>query len=688
MSMELKFLRSMWSSFNQPLGGHYKVINKLGAGGFGHTFLAKDLHLPGQPLCVVKQLKPQAKSAKELQLARRLFDNEAKVLYQLGVHPQIPRLLAHFEDNGEFYLAQELIQGQDLADEIAETSAWADARVVAFLGDVLTTLNFVHHHRVIHRDLKPSNLIRRQRDQRIVLIDFGAVKQASTQLIASETGVSHTISIGTQGYMPNEQIAGMPQFSSDIYAVGMMGIQMLTGRHPRTLTPDPRTGEVNWQCYAPHANDELIAVLTRMVRYDFRSRYATAAEALAAVKALPAELVAEIPPSLTASVSPSLDSRLSGPIHPNSAPTESLSAEATVSPPIAQDMPPIVLPSSRSEAVETEKVETEKVAPQIVQPSTVATTQSNSTIPVFGKPARLQNQPSSQTSSNRASSVKTELVTRFRATGLSLPKLGVSVAIAAVGMVGLGLLVSHFPRPVATESAASHQSPSHQSPSQQSAVTSAGVPVAPADAQPDDTSGAAKPSPPPVPQVVSVNEPLQQANQLREAGQYSEAIALYDTILGTAPDTTDAYVGKCYSLNQLQHYPEAIATCDQALSLAPDNPQALWSKGYGMEQQEDYGTALQLYNKAIAQDPTFAEAWNNKGTVLLFQGRHQDAVAAFDEAIALNPNLAEAWNNRGAALWSLLQFQQALTSVNRALEIQPDYQDAATLRQEMQRRLN
>jgi serine/threonine protein kinase len=285
-----------FQSESRPLGGRYRLVQPLGAGGFGQTFSAHDLHLPGHPLCVVKQLKPQVTTAEELQVARRLFDTEAQVLYKLGSHPQIPGLLAHFEEDQEFYLAQEFIQGHSLGDELEGVPPWSEAQVVTFLGDLLGVLAFVHHHGVIHRDIKPSNLIRRQSDRRIVLIDFGAVKQVSAQATQLRSGLSHTISIGTQGYMPSEQVAGRPQFSSDVYAVGMLGIQALTGYFPSQLHPDPHSGELDWQPHAPQTDPALVAVLDAMVCYDFRTRYSTATEALAALRALPPRLSRHIPP--------------------------------------------------------------------------------------------------------------------------------------------------------------------------------------------------------------------------------------------------------------------------------------------------------------------------------------------------------------------------------------------------------
>ncbi|MBD0343763.1 MAG: serine/threonine protein kinase, partial [Coleofasciculus sp. Co-bin14] len=282
---------------DKPLGGRYKVISQLAAGGFGQTFLAHDLHLPGQPRCVVKQLKPQVSDAESLQTARRLFDTEAQALYHLGNHDQIPRLLAHFEDNQEFYLAQELIEGEPLTAELVTNQPWSEPQVISLLQDILNVLAFVHQQHVIHRDIKPSNLIRRRQDSRVVLIDFGAVKQVSTQIANPKTGRTNmTISIGTHGYMPKEQLGGNPRFSSDVYAVGMVGIQALTGTHPRFLPEDAQTGEVMWHERAQQVSPELVAILDKMVRYDFRARYVTAADALQALRSLPEELLESVPP--------------------------------------------------------------------------------------------------------------------------------------------------------------------------------------------------------------------------------------------------------------------------------------------------------------------------------------------------------------------------------------------------------
>ena len=112
----------------------------------------------------LKQLKPEITNDNTLQMARRCFNTEAEVLYQLGIHEQIPRLLAHFEEGKEFYLAQEFIEGKSLTEELTEGKVWSEDYVINLLKEILCILSFVHQQQVIHRDIKPSNLIRRQKD--------------------------------------------------------------------------------------------------------------------------------------------------------------------------------------------------------------------------------------------------------------------------------------------------------------------------------------------------------------------------------------------------------------------------------------------------------------------------------------------------------------------------------------------
>ncbi|MBF2097361.1 MAG: protein kinase [Gloeomargaritaceae cyanobacterium C42_A2020_066] len=269
------------------LGGRYTLERQLGQGGFGQTFLARDEHLPDKPLRVVKSLRPKSSDPYVLTIARRLFDAEARTLYLLGTHDRIPQLHAHFEEGGEFFLVQDYVAGRDLSRELIRGQRWTPSQVVSLLRDVLEILDFVHHHQVIHRDIKPANLIRRDQDGRIVLIDFGAVKQITTQINPADAASAFTVAIGTPGYAPGEQAQGKPRTNSDLYALGMVAIEALTGIAPQDLDTDPASGEPLWQVKAPQVPGELGAILNRMVALHPGQRYQQAAEVLADLDRLP-----------------------------------------------------------------------------------------------------------------------------------------------------------------------------------------------------------------------------------------------------------------------------------------------------------------------------------------------------------------------------------------------------------------
>jgi len=292
------------------LDNRYKLIKVLGKGGFGRTYLARDQRRPGSPLCVVKQLKPANNDPEFLREARRLFHAEAETLERLGNHDQIPQLLAYFEQDNEFFLVQEFIEGTPLSKELEESMPSDDEEITAaditaaleskrtgrrlserevikILKDILSVLEFVHSENVIHRDIKPDNLIRRHKDNKYVLIDFGAVRAMTDENAKIETvdGQSRfTVTIGTPGYMSSEQCAGRPNYTSDIYAAGMVAIKALTGIDPQDLPTDPETGELIWRDKAKVSNG-LAMVLTRMVRYRFSDRYQSVKEVQQALNA-------------------------------------------------------------------------------------------------------------------------------------------------------------------------------------------------------------------------------------------------------------------------------------------------------------------------------------------------------------------------------------------------------------------
>ena len=280
------------------LAGRYEVKEILGGGGFAITYLARDTMQPSKPLCVVKQLRPNQTGSRVIDF----FNQEATILEKLGKHSQIPQLLAHFQEDDNLYIVQEFIEGHDLSQEISPGKQLSEAYVNKLLQEVLEVLSFVHQNGVIHRDIKPQNLMRRQEDGKIFLIDFGAVKELGTLKVDTQGEIKSSVVIGTPGYMPNEQSLGKPCLASDVYAVGMIAIQALTGLQPFELEENPQNGEVIWLDKA-QVSEHLAKVITKMVHRHHSLRYSCATDALQVLATVgepttiaPTELNPPIPP--------------------------------------------------------------------------------------------------------------------------------------------------------------------------------------------------------------------------------------------------------------------------------------------------------------------------------------------------------------------------------------------------------
>ena len=275
------------------LNGRYKIIQVLSTGDFGHTYVAEDSWLSGTPQCVVKFFKPQGHHPKRGEICKRRFTSDAEALRKLGTHEQLPQFLDAFEDEQGFYLVRELIVGESLSAELPfnlyDNKRWSEIQCLELLEDVLGILEFVHSQGIIHGDIKPSNLIRRLSDGKLVLIDFGVAhpihpSQVKPRAVPIQPAIT-PVAIPPLGYIPAEQFSGQLCPSSDLYALGMIAIQALTGLDPLQLPINTSSGQISWQREAA-VSDALASILNGMVRYDFRYRYQSASDVQTVLKSL------------------------------------------------------------------------------------------------------------------------------------------------------------------------------------------------------------------------------------------------------------------------------------------------------------------------------------------------------------------------------------------------------------------
>jgi WD40 repeat protein len=291
------------------LRGRYRVLEPLGQGGFGKTFLAVDEDRLGTR-CVIKQFSPQLKGTKALEKAVSLFEQEAVRLRDLGEHPHIPALLAYFEHEQHLYLVQQFIEGATLAQELHQQGPFSDQRIREVLVRLLPILKFVHDRNVIHRDITPSNIIRRKIDGRLVLIDFGVAK-----LFNEHSSAQAGTKIGTEGYAPVEQLRnGRAYPASDLYSLGATCLCLLTQVRPEELY-DPLSGRWMWREHLAHRGAALSEgigrILDKMLKELVNDRYQSADEAMHDLRlalstpAMASPVSASIPPPLTLTQPPS-----------------------------------------------------------------------------------------------------------------------------------------------------------------------------------------------------------------------------------------------------------------------------------------------------------------------------------------------------------------------------------------------
>ncbi|MDJ0676604.1 MAG: serine/threonine-protein kinase [Calothrix sp. MO_167.B42] len=259
-----------------PLKG-YTIVKELGEGGFGTTYLVTSAGSKND-FYALKHFNFPNQEPKKYATAQRLFQREVAILKTLNGHSQIPDFIDYWEEKQEYYLVQEFVPGELLWEEL-EHGQKSETYVVELLTEILQILRVVHSKKIIHRDINPNNIIRRSCDRKLVLIDFGAgaIQKVVTTTTSTQVQTPPT-RIYTPGYAPIEQTQGKPQFNSDIYALGITAIQMLTGIEPQDLQVD-NNGEVIW-CHLAQVSDRLIDILCKMTRYDYRHRYQCVDEVL------------------------------------------------------------------------------------------------------------------------------------------------------------------------------------------------------------------------------------------------------------------------------------------------------------------------------------------------------------------------------------------------------------------------
>jgi len=249
----------------------YKIIKKIGEGGMGTVYLAKDIMLERE--VAIKVLNPLL--TKDSQFTDR-FRHEAKVQASL-IHPNIVTLYNYFREGDNYCMVMEYVEGATLKQLITNTGPLPEQKVVWVLNQILEAVGFAHKKGIIHRDIKPSNILLIG-DNTVKILDFGIAK------ILQDKGLTKTgTKMGTIYYMSPEQVKAVKDIDhrTDIYSIGVTLYEMLSGRIPFNVDTDSDfeimneivIGEIkDPREYYPHISDWLVKVLFASVHKDRTKR--------------------------------------------------------------------------------------------------------------------------------------------------------------------------------------------------------------------------------------------------------------------------------------------------------------------------------------------------------------------------------------------------------------------------------
>jgi tetratricopeptide (TPR) repeat protein len=463
---------------------------------------------------------------------------------------------------------------------------WGDRQVIDFLRDTLTTLDFVHQNQVIHRDIKPNNLIRRKLDGKIVLIDFGAVKDIRA-LVADASGNStFTVAIGTPGFMPYEQQGGKPRFSSDIFALGITAIQAITGKSPTELDEDPHTGEIIWQPHSQLHNQLLVNLLNRMVRSHFRDRYQAANQVLTDLESVSANTAAG-----TTILKPDTASNpfnKAQPKHQEPASTIVFQPDSSILPTqgrgklgrslVTQPVrfsPLLLLAGSTIAAIAF-------VALLLFRNTALRPAQTDSP-PVAANPAELPNAEQAEipTATPAVNKEVVEKVSRAKSLRQDQPSEALKVYEEVIVI------------------------------------------------EPDN-----------------VDAWWGKCFSLNLLERYEEALSACDRALGVQPDYAEAWWSKSYAYLQLGNYQEGFNHAAKATELKPDFADAWNNRSTALNYLGRYEEGLTSAQRAIELNPNLADAWNNLGFAAEKLGQIDAAIEAYEKAKGLKPGFTQATQNR------------------------------------------
>lgn len=611
------------------LGAGYHLLELLNVEEKVKNYLAEDVIVPGRQL-VVQELNPDGDTFSDLNLLRELFLNAGQKLQQLShEHDQIPNLVSYFQENEKFYLVQEHIIGHTLIDEMFSGTPLTAEQVIRILSEVLEILVFVHERGVIHQNIKPTNIIRRESDQKLVLVNFGAIPELITNTVAN------------LDYAPVEQLRGHSQYNSDIYALGIIAIAAVLGLQDKEIFKLQQhrsvlTGEIIWRSENINIRREIGKVLDKMVRFDHQKRYQSATEVLQEIKQVKTQRFTQQKTHklwLTLALISLIGT---------------VTAVVFMSPIIITINPLINFEEVYQQGLRKYQQGDYQAA---VEEFTVAIKLNSQSYQAYKKRAnafyQLGNYQQAKIDATKAIALNPQDADAYYDRGFSLYELGKYQEAVADYTQAITLNSRHayayYGRGLALVKMNQNRNAN------------------------EDFSTAIRLRP------NYIEAYLQRGILRRRLRIYKTAMEDFDAIIRINPDDPRPYYqkGLIYASNNQKY--AAIQEYTQAINRYPEYAVAYLQRadmhselGYRLEAIADYDQALEL-------NPQWGAAYNHRGIHRLSFGNYEGAIADHTQAIAINSQDVAAYNNRGNVNLELGNYKAAHEDYSQAIAINPQY---------------
>lgn len=657
--------------------GRYRIVKELGRGGFGITYLAEDTW-SSNLLCVIKKLDSQSA---DIETAKMLFQREAAILHTLQQGQQIPKYFNYFEQGTNYYIVEEYIKGKALDQLLGER--WSQEEVIIFLKEILKILKYLHQEKIIHRDIKPSNLMRRDEDNKFVLIDFGAVKKLAVDHASNQQHSSYTV-IGVPGYSPPEQMEGKPVFNSDIYALGITAIQLLTGIHPKLLKRDKEDNVICNTMNTIAPEDALAAILKKMVYSQPERRYQSVEDVLQDLNRIELETEISLPRNLTRPPKDLDRPTPTRPIKLRYIPVALLvvGAIAVCLEFINPFLRPLYYLDQGNRLLDRREPEAALEQFQklmAIQPNSAAAWKGRGDA-LFS----LGRHYGALESYNKAIAFQSNDVKALNNKGKVLYRLGRykealathrlvlqidsnnAEALSGEGLAYIGLRQYQ-------KASESFDRAQKLKPDEPTVWLEEGLAIEPLDPK------AARES---YQEALRCYDDIVKDNQnnaiawtdrgsvLLKLNRPQEALDSYQKALDIGKNFYEALLGKGNTLSILRKPYEALVAFNQASEIRPNDYQVWYNRGkILLENLKNYEEALNAFEKAIDLRESFHPAWLYKGLALSELKRQNEALTAFDKAKDLEPKDPFIWANRGAVLEQLGRNEEAGSSYKKAIEL-------------------